>query len=129
MGLWLGRPERPVVIERDASADALGQQVLGLLSQRAEIVPHPRQDEWTEQGRAFRAPILSQARVRSWRAFLAPADLVDVSRRASLVEVIPMRRDLTRSDVFNAVDTETTELTTPPPGELGRAIITSFSPD
>ncbi len=129
MGLWLGRPERPVVMDVDASADALGQQVLSLLSQRAEIVPHPRQDEWTEQGRAFRAPVLSQARVRSWRAFLAPADLVDVTRQASLIKVIPMRRDRKRSDVFNAVDTETTELTTPPSGELGRAVIAAFSPD
>ncbi|TDD28013.1 hypothetical protein E1218_08755 [Kribbella turkmenica] len=126
-GLWLGRPERPVVLDVDTSADSLGQQVLSLLSQHAEVVPHPRQDEWTEQGRAFRGPILSQAGVRSWRAFLAPADLVDVSRQASLIKVIPLRRDRRRSDVFNAIDTETTELTSPPSGDLGPAIIAAFS--
>jgi len=128
MGLWVGRPERPVVLDVAASPDTLGQQVLSLLSQGADIVPHPRQDEWTAQGRAFRAPILAAARVRSWRAFLASAELVDVSRQASLVTVTPMRRDAKRPDVFNA-GAETIELTSPPSSELGRAILAAFGSD
>jgi hypothetical protein len=126
MGLWVGLPERPVVLDVDAAPDALGQQVLSLLSPGADVVPHPRQDEWTERARAFRAPILAQARVRSWRAFLAPAELVDVSRQASLVRVTALRRDPKRSDVFTAA-AETIELISPPSGDLGRAIIAALS--
>jgi hypothetical protein len=126
IGVWVEPAQQPVVVERAAATDAIGRAALDLVSRRAAVVAHPRQDEWTAFRRANLAPLQRRARVRSWRAFVAPADLVSVHRLDDLITVTPQLRDLKRTDVFTANTERSQELTAPTPQSLGVAIVAAF---
>jgi hypothetical protein len=104
-GLWL---ESGTVagVPADADDEVLAEVVSRSVSRAADVVPHPGREDWPAWRKQALAPILRQANVRSWRAFVAPAVLVSVAREGATCTVTPHRRDARRRDVFE----EMTEL-------------------
>lgn len=126
VGLWVELAQQPVVVDRAAAPDAIGEAALHLVARRAAVIAHPWQNEWAAFRRANRAPLQRRARVRSWRAFVAPADLVSVHRLDNLITVTPLVRDLERTDVFTDNTERSHELTAPTPQSLGAVIVAGF---
>lgn len=109
VGLWL-ETATFVVVPPTADDATLAETVFALVGADAELVGHPARDEWSARRRETVGPILRHARARSWRAFLAPALLVTVSRTGSTWRVAPEQRHATRLDVFETITEETIEL-------------------
>jgi hypothetical protein len=72
-GLWVAQPEFKC-LPLDATPESLGLVVLAALSQSHTVIPHPT--DWS----ALSKPRLAAAGVRSERAFMMGARLVEVER-------------------------------------------------
>lgn len=127
MGLWCIRSPAEIV-DRSAESEDLGQVVLDAVSLPAQIVPHPKQHEWTEHTREALHPLQRQARVRSWKAFLLPADDVHVHRTESEIRVVPYVQDPSRKHPGTRMPVVEREvlLVRPDARSLGDALFTAF---
>ena len=68
----------------------LGSGALDRLAKPLPTTPHPGRDEWTDARRNSLGPIMRAAKVRSWKAFITTAALVEVSRTNDTFTVTPM---------------------------------------
>jgi hypothetical protein len=120
-GLWVGSGS----VERvdGVHPEALGSALLRQLDRSTVGVRHPRQDEWTAQGRLSLGPILALAKLRSWRSFIRDATLATVTRDGETVRITPQERDGRRLDVFTPLVEHEEGLRNPTAGELGAATL------
>ena len=77
----------PVALPIDAAPELIAQQLQLALQQSESTVPHLAQSEW----KGSFDPFLRAAGVRSFRAFMASASLVEVDQNANRVTVTPTR--------------------------------------
>ena len=113
-------------LRADTEVGELGQMLLHLLGQPAEEVPHPAQDEWTDQRKRSLGPLMAQTKVRSWRAFERGAALVSVNRVESRFTVSPKARDATRDNVWCPVIEHEQVLDAPDSVALGQAVASAL---
>jgi hypothetical protein len=126
-GLWIDVPESPAVLGSAADAAELGGAVVDLLAAPRPAIPHPRRDEWTDVRRRSLGPIMTAAKVRSWKAFTATATLVAVGRTGSSFTVTPMRPPVP-SDGGYEPDTDAEQiLRSPSKDACGTAILDAFA--
>jgi hypothetical protein len=90
VGVWMESADWEYV-QTDRPED-LGEAVLRRLQDAPRIVRHPDRDEFSALRSGTIAPLLRLASVKSWKAFVSRAVLVDV-RRGDAITVSPMRRD------------------------------------
>jgi hypothetical protein len=126
-GLWIYAGSA-MVVGLTAGYAALGDVVAAAVASPGEIVPHPRQDQWTEQRRRSLGPLMRQAGVSSWKAFLAPATVASVHRDGRSVAVTPLRRDEKRTDVFHEAADRQVELHDVAPADVGRVVAAALDP-
>lgn len=120
-GLWL-ESGTVAAVPADADDEVLAQAVSRAVRRPADVVPHPGRGEWPARHKQALAPILLQAHVRSWRAFVAPARLVSVVREGATCTVTPNRRNARRRDVFEQMTDLATELPDLNVASLARAL-------
>jgi hypothetical protein len=77
-GLWVAQPDF-MCLPLDASPESIGCAILASLAQSHGTVPHP--SDWS----ALSKPRLAAAGVRSERAFMAGASLVEIERGERLI--------------------------------------------
>ncbi len=112
----------------DAEPGVLGAEVLARLAQPQRVVPHPRREEWPERRRRSLAPFQRLAGVRSWRAFVSVASLVEVERGADgVVTVMPMRPMPKPIGAFEGDGDRAVRLPTPSAEQLGNAVLRAFA--
>ncbi len=97
-GLWIGNAEVTKIGELDPN-EIGGAVIRGLKTSKLDV-PHPGRDEWSAQRRRSLGPIVKLAGLRSWRAFIKAANLVEVWSDGASIVVTAMQRDLRRLDVF-----------------------------
>ena len=120
-GLWL-ESGTVAAVPADADDEVLADAVSRAVRSPADVVPHPGRDEWPARHKQALAPILLQAHVRSWRAFVAPARLVSVVREGATCTVTPNRRNARRRDVFEQMTELAAELPDLSVASLARAL-------
>jgi hypothetical protein len=125
-GVWVHDGAPGVLGEAEADPERLGQELLACLALPRPAVPHPGPGEWPDRRRAGLEPILRAARVRSWRAFVSTADLVEVSRAGGSVSVAPMRAMPEHRGAFETDLARVQRLTAPSSAELGNAVLRAF---
>lgn len=81
-GLWIFA--EPVLVAGEDD-DRIAEQLLGLLSIRRRVVPHPK--SW--QG--LTDPLIKAAKARSYKAFVASAKYVEVTQEADTVSLVPTK--------------------------------------
>ena len=89
-GVWIGNGEVEFVSKPDPGQ--LGRAIVRGLQRSHIDVAHPRRDEWTQQRRKSLDPITKLAGVRSSRALIRVADVVDVMSNRSTVTIEPYQR-------------------------------------
>ncbi|KGN32183.1 hypothetical protein N802_11025 [Knoellia sinensis KCTC 19936] len=125
-GVWLDVAEPPGLLSRAADAAQLGGEVLDRLTQRRPTVLHPRPEEWAEVTRGGVTPVVTAAKVRSWRAFVTTATLVVVDRANQTFSVSPMKALPKPRGAFEPVLDNETKLRSPSAESLGGAILQAF---
>jgi hypothetical protein len=120
-GLWL-ESGTVAVVPADSDDDVLAEAVSRAVRRPADVIPHPDRKEWPARQKQALTPILRQAHVRSWRAFVAPARLVSVAREGATCTVTPNRRNARRRDVFEQMTELATELPDFTVASLARAL-------
>ena len=120
-GLWTLAGETSTTVATDSPLD-LGEALLTITRRPAEVIPHPNQDEWSRHRQRSLGPILSQARVRSWRAFEAGSTLVQVSRIGDEFQLTRMKRMPSRPDAWESDTTRELTLNAPDEVALGTAV-------
>ena len=124
-GVWLhsGPAER---VSNDVGPQALADVVAVAVEPDARVVRHPAPDEWTQWQRQALRPLLRQAGVRSWTAFVAPAGLVTVHRHGIGCTVTPERRDQRQVDAFYPMTEDEIELPDCTPDRLSHALVAAI---
>ena len=89
-GVWIEAVDWEFVLTD--SPEVLGEVILRRLQVPPRTVRHPGRDEFSTLRAEVIAPLLVIAGVKSWRAFISEAVLVDV-RRSDVFTVSPMRRN------------------------------------
>ena len=126
-GLWRHVAEPPVLLREACEPADLGSEALDRLAEPRPITPHPGRDEWTEARRRSLGPILSSAKVRSWKAFITTATLVDVGRTDDTFKVTPMNAMPKPQGAFEPDIHRVQMLQAPSAESLGRAIVQAFA--
>lgn len=90
VGVWMESNEWEFV--RIDEQEQIGAAILRRLASAPRIVRHPERNEFSTLRSEAIAPLLDLAVVKTWKAFIAPAVLVDV-QRGDAITVTPMRRD------------------------------------
>src|SRR6185437_1609930 len=75
-GLWIFA--EPVLVAGEGD-DCVADQLLGLLSVRRQVVPHPK--SW----KGLTDPLMKAAKVRSYKAFVASAKYIEVAQEADTI--------------------------------------------
>lgn len=96
----------PITLPGDASAPEIGAVVLGRLEQSEVVLPHPAQTEW----KGFFDPFLRAGGVRSFKAFMAGAQLIEVDQDGTGFTLTPTR-NLGPKDGFEPLAQEALKLT------------------
>jgi hypothetical protein len=120
-GIWVHSGPADMV-SSDDDVQALANAVAAAMEPDALVVRHPAQDHWTEWRRQALGPLLRQAQVRSWKAFVLPAALVTIHRLGRACTVTPERRDQRRVDVFHPMVEDEVELPDCTPAHLIHAL-------
>ena len=121
-GLWTLSGETATTLSTDATAVELGEALLANLGPPAEVIAHPKQDEWVEHRKRSLGPILSQARVRSWRAFESGSTHVQAARKGEEFSLTPMQRMHWRPDAWEPDVARELNLHAPDAIEIGAAV-------
>jgi hypothetical protein len=125
MGVWL-HSGPAVMVSSHADVLTLADAVSAAAGLDVRVVEHPAQNQWTEWRRQALGPLLRQARVRSWKAFVTPATLVTVHRHGAVCTVTPQKRDQRRVDVFYPMVEDEIELPDCTPARLSRVLSAAF---
>ena len=120
-GVWLLSAGPATQLPLDSSPGDLGLVLGTALTEPTSVVAHPRQPEWTGEMNRRRTALLHQAKVRSWKAFVAGSTSASVDRDGVDVVVTRQVRDARRSDVWGDDDNCSVRLTSPNSIALGRA--------
>lgn len=126
-GLWQHVPEPPTVLSRDCPSTELGRSAQDRLNEYRRITPHPSRDESAQVRRSILAPILRSANAASWRSFITSAHQVDVSRTDQTFTITPMVAVSKPQGAAVPDAVGETELLSPSPLGLGRAIVRAFA--
>jgi hypothetical protein len=100
----------------------IGVAVLRHLESSRLDVRHPGRHEFTGLRAERVKPLLSLAGVRTWRAFVISAILIQVERRDA-IHVMSMKRDGRKIDGFTQIVGADIRLDDPSPYELGVAVV------
>jgi hypothetical protein len=126
-GLWLASGQ-VVAVPADADDQVLAEAVMRAVSRPADEVAHPGRYEWPAWRKQALTPILRQAHVRSWRAFVASAKVASAMREGAACTVTPHRRNARLYDSFEEMTelaVELPDLTIAPLATALRAALTA----
>jgi hypothetical protein len=98
--------------------ERVGAAVIRRLKRAPRLVRLPERDEFSTLRSEVIAPLLALAAVRSWKAFITPATLIDI-QGGDAVTVTPMRRD---GRGFSPLLTAREDLSKADAEALGRAV-------
>jgi hypothetical protein len=104
----------------------IGVAVLRHLESSRLDVRHPGRHDFTGLRAERVKPLLRLAGVRTWRAFVISAILIQVERRDA-IHVISMKRDGRKIDGFTQIAGADMRLDKPSPYELGVSVIEAES--
>jgi hypothetical protein len=125
-GLWQHVDEPPTFLGAPTPSAQIGREAVKLLAEPRPTTAHPQRDEWTETSRQSLERIIRAAKVRSWRTFISKTALVEVERTNETFTVTPMKALSNPHGAFEPDPTKETELASPSPEDLGRAILQAF---
>ena len=121
-GLWTVSGETATTLSTDATAVELGEALLANLARPAEVIAHPKQDEWAEHRKRSLGPILSQAGVRSWRAFESESTHVQAARKRGGIQLHTDETNFSRPDAWEADVARELNLHAPDATDIGVAV-------